>query len=54
LKTGPVEFPFSKTFEVVLGLRQLPIQLVLRVFAPSAGGTAGAWILPLYCLQYRG
>jgi hypothetical protein len=37
LKRGPVEFLFSKTFEVVLGLRQLPIQLVLRVFAPSAG-----------------
>ena len=28
-------FLFSKTFEAFLGLRQLPIQLVL--FAPSAG-----------------
>jgi hypothetical protein len=37
LKTGPVGFLFSKTFEVVLGFRQLAIQLVLRVFAPSAG-----------------
>jgi len=35
LKTGPVEFLFSKTFEGVLGLKQLPIQLVL--FAPPAG-----------------
>jgi hypothetical protein len=35
LKTGPVDFLFSKTFEGALELRQLPIQLVL--FASSAG-----------------